>query len=68
MNLEMVIAWYTIMFILIFKDMSGERELRRIRMELEKMNKRVADSVEVIHCKDCKHLTFSDYGENRNDE
>lgn len=39
MNLEMVIVWYTIMFILIFKDMSGERELRRIRMELEKMNK-----------------------------
>ena len=32
------------------------------------MNKRVADSVEVIHRKDCKHLTFSGYGENRNDE
>lgn len=66
MNLEMVIAWFTIIFILIFKDMSGEKELRRIRMELEKINKQAIDQVAVVRCKDCKHLTFSDcYGEQR---
>lgn len=32
--------WLLLLLMLIFKDMSGKNELRRIREELEKMNKR----------------------------
>ena len=31
--------WLVLMLMFLFKDMSGKEELRRIREELEKMNK-----------------------------
>lgn len=32
--------WFVLVCLLAFKDMSGKEELRKIRQELEKMNKR----------------------------
>lgn len=32
--------WFCLLLMLIFKDMSGKEELRRIREELEKMNRK----------------------------
>ena len=37
---ELTVISFILLFILIFKDMSGKDELRRIREELEKMNKK----------------------------
>lgn len=37
---EFTVMSFILLFILIFKDMSGKDELRRIREELEKMNKK----------------------------
>ena len=40
MEEQLVILNMLLIFFLLFKDMSGKDELRRIREELEKMNKK----------------------------
>ena len=35
---DLAIIAFILVFMLLFKDMSGKEELRRIRVELEKMN------------------------------
>lgn len=35
---DLAIIAFILIFMLLFKDMSGKEELRRIRVELEKMN------------------------------
>lgn len=40
MESAMNAIWFCLLLMLIFKDMSGKEELRRIREELEKMNRK----------------------------
>ena len=35
---DLAIIAFILIFMMLFKDMSGKEELRRIRVELEKMN------------------------------
>ena len=35
---DLAVIAFTLLFMLLFKDMSGKEELRKIRVELEKMN------------------------------
>lgn len=40
MEISLYIIGWALLFMLLFKDMSGKEELRKIRIELQKMNKR----------------------------